>query len=93
DIAGPFMKGVLWIMMPVVTAAGFAIGLVIYEYLTKIQNRSLLRTFLWPLAGCGIGAVAVYWYGPMLIVFGMFAIGTLSIILRELFICKKGNTL
>ncbi len=93
DVTGPIVKGVLWFMGPVITAAGFAIGLVIHEYITGFQRRSFLWTFLWPLVGCSLGAVAVYWYGPMLIVFGMFAVGTLSIILRELFLRKKIMTL
>jgi hypothetical protein len=35
------------------------------------------------MIGCAIGAAVVYWFGPMLIVFGMFAAGTASVALRE----------
>ena len=36
------------------------------------------------MIGCALGAVAVIWFGPMLIVFGMFVAGTASIALREM---------
>ena len=46
--------------------------------------RQAPRTLIWPLVGCAVGALAVYWYGPMLIVFGMFVSGTCGVVLREL---------
>jgi hypothetical protein len=36
----------------------------------------------WPLIACVVGAVAVYWYGPMLIVFSMLSVGTISVFLQ-----------
>ena len=41
------------------------------------------RILVWPLIGCAVGAGIVYWFGPMLIVFGMFVAGTASVALRE----------
>jgi hypothetical protein len=38
---------------------------------------------IWPLIGCSLGAAAVFWFGPMLIVFGMFVAGTASVVVRE----------
>jgi hypothetical protein len=34
------------------------------------------------LIACAVGAVAVYWYGPMLIVFSMLVMGTISVFLQ-----------
>ena len=52
---------------------------------TKEKQSKFQRIFLWPLIGCTVGAVCVFWFGPMLIVFGMFGLGTLSIAVREFF--------
>ena len=71
------VEAVLWLLAPVVTAAGFATGIVVFE------RPANIRVFMWPLIGCAIGAGVVYWFGPMLIVFGMFAAGTASVALRE----------
>jgi len=76
---------ILWLLAPVVTAAGFAVGILILEHLTTTSRTNFFRIFVWPLTGCAIGAGVVYWFGPMLIVFGMFAAGTVSIALREVF--------
>ena len=77
------MEAVLWLLAPVVTAAGFTTGSVIRGYRSGTDRTTFRRVFVWPLAGCVIGAGAVYWFGPMLIVFGMLAAGTLSVVLRE----------
>lgn len=83
DFSGPVAKGLLWIMAPVATGLGFGAGVAIHERITRVSRGSLPRTLIWPLAGCAVGALAVYWYGPMLIVFGMFAAGTCGVALRE----------
>ena len=72
-----------WLSAPLVTAGGFAAGIAIAEHIAGAAKTQFFRTLLWPLVGCMLGAGAVYWFGPMLIVFGMFAIGTASVILRE----------
>jgi hypothetical protein len=36
-----------------------------------------------------MGAAAVFWFGPMLIVFGMFAAGMASLVLREVILGFK----
>lgn len=83
---------VLWVLAPVVTAVGFAAGIAVFERLSKRSRTRFLHIYRWPLIGCVIGAGAVYWFGPMLIVFGMFAAGTASIVLREVIlgIRKRG---
>jgi hypothetical protein len=82
-LKSPIVQAIGWVLAPVATAAGFAAGIAISERLTSPRKSGFVRIFLWPLAGCVLGAGAVYWFGPMLIVFGMFAVGTASTILRE----------
>ena len=48
-----------------------------------MRKTRFFHILLWPLSGCAVGAGVVYWFGPMLIVFGMFAAGTASVIIRE----------
>ena len=68
---------------PPVTAAGFGLGTLLGERLTHRPPTGLLRAWLWPLLGCAIGACAVYPFGRMLIVLGMFALGTMVVVVRE----------
>ena len=84
-------NAVRWLSSPVVTAAGFAAGTAISERLTGARKTPFLRIFLWPLVGCAVGAGAVYWFGPMLIVFGMFAAGWASVVIREVVIYIAGK--
>ncbi len=77
------IEAILWLLAPVLTAAGFAIGITISEQLTQTSKTRFLGNFIWPLIGCAIGAGVVYWFGPMLIVFGMFVAGTISVAFRE----------
>ncbi len=86
---GPVMV-VWWIMAPIVTATGFAAGMVIAHRLLAGRRDTFFRALVWPLAGCVLGAVAVVWFGPMLIVFGMFLVGTGSVVLRE-FVLLNGR--
>ena len=79
----PVVETVLWLLAPVITAAGFATGIAIMERRAKKKRPSFFRIFVWPLIGCAVGAGIVYWFGPMLIVFVMIAAGTVSIALRE----------
>jgi hypothetical protein len=79
-------QGALFFLAPLVTAAGFAAGIALFERRGGIDT---LRTFVWPLIGCVVGSVSVYWWGPMLIVFTMLAGGTLSVIIREFTFFRK----
>jgi len=83
------LKFFFWILTPIITALGFAAGIVIYERIASKYRGKLLNIFIWPLIGCSIGAGVVYWFGPMLIVFGMFVAGTVSITLREVVLSSK----
>lgn len=77
------VQAVAWVSAPVVTAAGFSAGTAALGWLTGSGKHRFLDTFPWTLIGCTFGAVAVVWFGAMLIVFGMFAVGTASVALRE----------
>jgi hypothetical protein len=78
------VSGYFWILAPITTAAVFAIGIAGIEQLLKSGKSRFINIFTWSFFGCSIGAAAVYWFGPMLIVFGMFAAGTVTIALREI---------
>ena len=87
------VKAVLWTVAPLITATGFALGLAVAKRWTHVPQEGFLRTLIWPLVGCVLGAVVVVWFGPMLIVFGMFLVGTGSVALREVVTndCKAGK--
>jgi len=80
---GLIVKAILWILAPVVTGLGFAVGSRAFELLSGTGKSRFWRTYKWCLAGCAIGGGIVCMFGPMLIVFGMFAAGTLSVVLCE----------
>ena len=90
--AGTVLKAIIWLTAPLITAFGFATGVLIFELFPGTGEKSkFLNIFKWSLIGCAIGAGSVVWFGPMLIVFGMFLIGTASIALREIVRIKKQN--
>jgi len=76
---GVAWRATLWLLAPVVTAVGFAAGAGLFERLTDTVSARFLELYCWALVGCVLGASAVYWYGPMLIVFTMLVSGTASI--------------
>ncbi len=80
---GKIIMGLLWIIAPFATAAGFTIGIGLFDFAVKRSRQNFFNIYKWPLVGCIIGAALVFPFGPMLIVFGMFGLGTLSVILRE----------
>ena len=87
-----FLKAIIWLTAPVVTALGFATGVVISKpFLRSGEKSKFLDIFKWSLIGCAIGAGSFVWFGPMLIVFGMFAFGTVAIAIRETLIIRRAN--
>jgi Na+/H+-dicarboxylate symporter len=74
----------LLILAPVVTAAGFAAGVCLVEKVGRMPRTGFLMSWVWALLGCAVGALAVYFYGPMLIVFTMLCGGTVAVVYREL---------
>jgi len=88
--SGPlFAKALCWLSAPLITGIGFTSGLAIFELLPGTRKNKLRDIVLWPLAGCTIGAAVVFLFGPMLIVFAMFALGSASILAKEILIIKK----
>jgi hypothetical protein len=81
--AGLIVKATLWVLAPIITGLGFAVGLKIFEFLPTTDKCQFRRTYKWCLAGCAIGGGVFWLFGPMLIVFGMFLAGTLSIVMYE----------
>lgn len=80
---GLIAQVILWIVAPVVTGLGFAVGAKAFDLWPMAEKTRFWRTYKWCLAGCAIGGGVVCIFGPMLIVFGMFAAGTLSVVLCE----------
>lgn len=84
DSDGSAWHVTLWVLAPIVTAAGFTLGAVLYERLTHTSPTPVGRLFPWTLTGCAIGAAAIFWYGPMLIVFTMLVGGTIGVFAHDL---------
>ena len=76
-------SAVLWIAAPVATAFGFAAGYSVGDHVTRLPHGNFTRRILVLLVACSVGAVSVFWLGPMLIVFSMFAAGGLCIVIWE----------
>jgi len=84
-------KVICWLSAPVITAAGFACGIVIFELLLGARKSKFRDIVSWPLASCYIGAAIVFPFGPMLIVFAMFALGAVSIFTKEIVSIRAVN--
>lgn len=85
---GDLIEVLLWLSAPILTATGFAAGLMVFDHFSKSAKVPFKRALSWPLVGCIIGAAAVYWFGPMLIVFSMLALGTVSVAAREVILTR-----
>jgi len=79
----PLFRGLLWILAPIITGLGFFAGAALFIRFRRLPDPPLQRLYLYPLTGCSIGAAVVFPFGPMLIVFGMCLLGSLSILLFE----------
>ena len=89
-VGGLAVKAMLWILAPIVTGFGFALGPKTFDLLsTATGNNSFLKTYKWSLISCEIGGGVVCIFGPMQIVFGMFVAGMLSTILQEVIRVRK----
>ena len=82
-------KILLWIIAPFTVALGFTVGILLVDLIFRQQKTKFWLVYRYPLAGCIIGALVVVFFGPMLIVFGMFALGGISVIIREVKITKQ----
>lgn len=89
---GLAVKTIFWFLAPIVTGFGFALDLKIFDLLMPKTDKSYFgKTYKWCLASCALGGGTVCVFGPMLIVFGMFAAGTLCVILQETARVGKGS--
>ena len=68
---------------PVVTAAGFGLGMLVAERLTHRRQDGFRGAFLWSLAGGTVGTVAMFPFGGMLAGLGLFGLGTAALLIRE----------
>lgn len=78
-----------WALLPITTAFGFAFGIWLFERKLIDQKSSFRKILAWTLVGCIIPSIIVFPFGPMLIVFAMCFGGTLSVILREVFLNRR----
>jgi hypothetical protein len=72
-------RTILCLLAPAITAGGFAWAAAVYDRLLRKRGRRLRTSLLWPMSATVLGALLVYWFGPMLTVFSMLAAGTLAI--------------
>ena len=68
---------------------GFTAGIVIFELLPGSRKSKIIDIYKWMLIGCAVGGGVAFCFGPMLIVFGMFGLGTAAVGLREILRIKK----
>ena len=68
----------------IVTGLGFSAGAALFSRFRRVPHPPHQCVYLYPLTGCSIGAAVVFPFGPMLIVFGMCLLGSLSMLLFEL---------
>ncbi len=86
-----FIEVLLFILAPLVTGFGFGIGIYYFNRICGDHQGSFKQIVIWPILGCILGALVVYWFGPMLIVFSMLIFGGLSVSIREI-ILHRQNT-
>ncbi len=85
DAGSSFLRTIYWLLIPVVTAAGFAVGIWMAESLSGTRKTRFLRIFVWPLVGCAVGAAPLFLIGGPLV----FSLGTASVVLREVLAGRK----
>ena len=73
---------------PVVTAAGFGLGMLVAERLTQRRQSGFRVAYLWSLAGGTIGTLAMFPFGGMMAGFGLFILGTMALLIREVLYLK-----
>jgi len=77
---------------PVVTAAGFGLGMLVAERLTQGRRSGLRGAFLWSVVGGTIGTLAMFPFGGMMAGFGLFGLGTAALLIREVLSLRYSQT-
>lgn len=85
---GP-VSWLLWCLAPPVTASGFSVGIILFDLHVLKTRISLLSVLPYPLTGCVIGAAAIIPVGKMFIGIGMFTVGGIAVLLRELRLARQ----
>jgi len=68
---------------PVVTAAGFGLGMLVAERLTRRSQSGFRGAYLSSLVGGTMGTLAMFPFGGMMAGFGLFFLGTGALLIRE----------
>ena len=87
---GP-VSWLLWCLAPPITALGFSYGIILFDYYVSKNRIPLLSVLPLPLVGCVIGAAVAFQFGPMFIGFGMFALGAIAVLLREVCLSRQNS--
>ena len=74
---------------PVVAAAGFGLGMLVAERLTRRRQSGFRGAYLWSLVGGTIGTLAMFPFGGMMAGFGLFFLGTAALLIREVLYLKQ----
>jgi hypothetical protein len=74
---------------PVVTAVGFALGMRVVERLTRWPRGTFRETYLCAWAGGTVGTIVMSPFGGMMAGFGLFGLGTATILVRELLLHRR----
>lgn len=82
------VEGIGWLTMPVATALGFTTGFVLFKRMVDKEFKGFFCFFLWFWGWCVLGAVIVYWIGPMVVVFNMFLFGIVGTVVKEVSLAK-----
>jgi hypothetical protein len=76
------LRATLWLTAPVVTAAGFGLGLTLSRHHEPDPRTRFGRAFVAVLSGCAIGAVVMSPIGPMFVGLGVFGGGLVAAAVR-----------
>jgi len=73
------------------TAAGFALGMLAGERLSRRRRAGVGEIFPWSLAGCLVGALTMFPFGGMMAGFGIFGLGTVALLVREVLLWRASG--
>jgi hypothetical protein len=73
---------------PFVAAAGFALGLLAGERLTRRRRTRFGEAYLWALAGSMAGTLLMFPFGGMMAGFGMLGLGPAALLVREVLLLR-----